>query len=163
MCTVASNWPIPRRKSALSADQAARHITWFNNTPFHKALWNDPAASLPTINIRDDLAIGNFLKQERPEQWKLHEAGMALHGEIFRNVFGDPFRPVVFDRAWRTETAQLLARQMYESRDFSVMPILANALQDAGCTHDDVLNHCRDQQVPHVRGCWVIDFLINEP
>ena len=45
---------------------------------------------------------------------------------------------------WRTDTAVLLAKQMYESREFSAMPILADALQDAGCDNDDMLNHCRD-------------------
>ena len=59
------------------------------------------------------------------------------------------FRPVTFAPEWRTDTAVALARQMYESRDFSAMPILADALQDAGCDNDDVLNHCRGEG-PHV-------------
>ena len=45
---------------------------------------------------------------------------------------------------------------MYQSRDFAAMPILADALQDAGCDHEDILSHCRGPG-PHVRGCWVID------
>jgi hypothetical protein len=52
----------------------------------------------------------------------------------------------------------LLAKQMYDARDFSAMPILADALQDAACDNEDVLNHCR-QPGEHVRGCWVIDLL----
>ncbi|WP_439624169.1 hypothetical protein [Gemmata sp.] len=48
---------------------------------------------------------------------------------------------------------------MYESRDFSAMPILADALQDAGCEHEAVLAHCRDPQQVHVRGCWVVDLV----
>ena len=52
---------------------------------------------------------------------------------VLRDVFGNPFRPVAFDPSWRTDTAVLLARRMYESRDFSAMPILANAIQDVGC------------------------------
>jgi hypothetical protein len=62
--------------------------------------------------------------------------------------------------AWRTSTATALAKQMYESRDFSAMPILADALQDAGCTNEDVLNHCRDAKQVHVRGCWVVDLVL---
>jgi hypothetical protein len=54
-----------------------------------------------------------------------------------------------------------LARQMYESRDFSSMPILADALQDAGCDNDDILNHCRGPG-PHVRGCWVVDLVLGK-
>jgi hypothetical protein len=70
---------------------------------------------------------------------------------------GNPFRPVSFSPDWRTDTAVSLARQMYEAREFSAMPILADALQDAGCDNDDVLAHCRDTKQVHVRGCWVVD------
>jgi hypothetical protein len=49
---------------------------------------------------------------------------------------------------------------MYEARDFSAMPILADALQDAGCDNDDILSHCRDTKQVHVRGCWVVDLVL---
>jgi hypothetical protein len=81
------------------------------------------------------------------------------HGHLIRDIFGNPFRPVAFSSEWRTDTAVSLARQMYESRDFSAMPILADALQDAGCDSDDILNHCRGEG-PHVRGCWVVDVIL---
>ncbi|MBP3956180.1 hypothetical protein J8F10_12890 [Gemmata sp. G18] len=77
------------------------------------------------------------------------------------NIFGNPFRPVTFSPSWRTPTAVALAAQMYESRDFSAMPILADALQDAGCDATDVLNHCRGPGV-HVRGCWVADLVLDK-
>jgi hypothetical protein len=48
---------------------------------------------------------------------------------------------------------------MYESRDFSAMPILADALQVAGCDDEDVLNHCRGSK-PHARGCWALDAVL---
>ncbi len=60
---------------------------------------------------------------------------------------------------WRTDTAIALARTMYEAREFGAMPILADALQDAGCDSDDILNHCRGDG-PHVRGCWVCDLVL---
>jgi len=50
---------------------------------------------------------------------------------------------------------------MYDAREFSAMPILADALQDAGCDSDDVLNHCRGDG-PHVRGCWVVDLVMGK-
>jgi len=78
---------------------------------------------------------------------------------LIRDIFGNPFRPVTFSQEWRTETAVALARTMYESREFSAMPILADALQDAGCDSDEVLNHCRSDG-PHVRGCWVCDLVL---
>jgi carbon storage regulator CsrA len=70
------------------------------------------------------------------------------------------FPPVSFDPQWRTSTVIALARGMFETRDFSTLPILADALQDAGCDNDDILNHCRDTGTPHVRGCWVVDLAL---
>ncbi len=78
---------------------------------------------------------------------------------LLRDIFGNPFRPVTFLAEWRTGTARALARTMYESREFSALPILADALQDAGCDSADVLDHCRGPG-PHVRGCWVVDFVL---
>ena len=78
-----------------------------------------------------------------------------------RDVFGNPFRPAAVDPTWLTSTAVATARQMYESRDFSAMPILADALQDAGCECDDILSHCRGPG-PHVRGCWVVDLVLGK-
>ncbi|WP_438032127.1 hypothetical protein [Sorangium sp. So ce204] len=78
---------------------------------------------------------------------------------VLRDIFGNPFRAVAFDPDWRTSTAVGLAGQMYESRAFEPMPLLADALLDAGCEDADVLGHCRGDG-PHVRGCWVIDSLL---
>ncbi len=82
--------------------------------------------------------------------------------QILRDIVGNPFRPVAFSPEWRTDTAVLLARQMYESREFSAMPILADALQDSGCDSDDLLSHCRDTSQVHVRGCWVCDLVLGK-
>jgi hypothetical protein len=80
---------------------------------------------------------------------------------LLRDIFGNPFRPMTFSPEWRTRTVVTLARAAYESRDFSLMPILADALQDAGCDSEDVLNHCRAPG-PHVRGCWVVDLVLGK-
>jgi len=82
--------------------------------------------------------------------------------DLLRDIFGNLFRPVKFSRVWRSDTAVSLAKHIYESRDFSAMPILADALQDADCDNDDVLNHCRDPQQVHVRGCWVVDLVLGK-
>ena len=80
---------------------------------------------------------------------------------LLRDVFGNPFRPAAFSPAWRTDTVLALAQQMYDTRDFGAMPIMADALQDAGCDNGDVLNHCRGDG-PHVRGCWVVDLVLGK-
>lgn len=83
----------------------------------------------------------------------------VLHGALLRDLAGNPFRRVHFDPLWRTDTAVALARQMYEARDFSALPILADALQDASCDSTEVLDHCRGTG-PHARGCWVVDSVL---
>ncbi|MBY0459710.1 MAG: hypothetical protein K2V38_20515 [Gemmataceae bacterium] len=79
-----------------------------------------------------------------------------------RDIFGNPFRPVALDPAWLTSDVLALARGIYDERAFDRMPILADALQDAGCNHDDILAHCRDANQVHVRGCWVIDLVLGK-
>jgi hypothetical protein len=85
----------------------------------------------------------------------------AAQANLLRDIFGNPFRPVAFAPSWRTSAALDLARAMYESRDFAAMPILADALEDAGCENGDVLAHCRGDG-PHVRGCWVVDLVLGK-
>ncbi len=83
-------------------------------------------------------------------------------GGLVRDIYGpNPFRPATFDPSWRTEAVVAVARGMYESRDFAAMPVLADALDDAGCNHPDVLAHCRGAG-PHVRGCWVVDLVLGK-
>ena len=89
-------------------------------------------------------------------------AAVRLLCNQMREIFGNPFREPNFDPAWRTDTVLSLARHMYEAREFSAMPILADALQDAGCDNDDILSHCRDAQQTHVRGCWVVDLVLGK-
>jgi hypothetical protein len=107
--------------------------------------------------IRDALAFRGVLRDRGSLLALVQDFGRNL-----RDIFGDPFRPVAFDPAWRTSEAVALARQVYESRDFGAMPILADALQDAGCDCEEVLGHCRDASATHVRGCWVVDLVLVE-
>src|SRR5262249_46841688 len=59
------------------------------------------------------------------------------------DIFGNPFRPVAFDPCWRTSDAVGLARAIYDDKAFDRLPILADALMDAGCADEQVLAHCR--------------------
>jgi hypothetical protein len=90
-----------------------------------------------------------------------HAQKYLWQAAALRDIFGNPFRPVCFDVAWRTSTAVALACGMYEAREFSAMPILADALQDAGCARAEILDHCRGHG-PHVRGCWVVDLVLGK-
>jgi hypothetical protein len=90
-------------------------------------------------------------------QAELKEQVPFLH-----DLFGPlPFRPVTINTQWMTWNEATVARQVqgiYDERAFDRLPILADALEDAGCTDHDILNHCRGPG-PHVRGCWVVDLL----
>ena len=84
----------------------------------------------------------------------------ARQAELVRCIFGSPFSRPRFEPWWRTETVVDLARKMYEDRDFAVMPILTDALEEAGCENVGILGHCREPGV-HVRGCWVVDLVLD--
>lgn len=118
--------------------------------------WEEgPAYRLTAPIINADLVLGRCWQVVtlRDEQ--------IAQSHLVRDIFGNPFRPVAFDPSWRTSTVVALAQQMYESRDFSPMPVLADALQDAGCEHEAILAHCRGVG-PHARGCWVVDLILGK-
>ena len=72
-----------------------------------------------------------------------------------------PYHKPVIDPAWLTWQAGLiphLARLICDEGRFDEMPVLADALEDAGCTDDAILSHCRRYTL-HARGCWVLDAL----
>jgi hypothetical protein len=81
---------------------------------------------------------------------------------LARDLLGDPGRPAAVDRAWLRRNdgaAARVARAVYDGRCFDDMPVLADALEDAGCDDAGVLEHCRGGGV-HARGCWVLDALL---
>lgn len=81
---------------------------------------------------------------------------------LLREVVGNPFRKVILDPQWldgNDGTVTKLAETIYQERTFDCMPILADALEDAGCTEPTLLNHCR-VETKHIRGCWVVDLIL---
>jgi hypothetical protein len=84
-------------------------------------------------------------------------ADHRAESDILREIFGNPFQSHT-GMAEPTSTLRQLAQEIYQQRSFDRLPILADALEEAGCTNADILSHCR-QPGEHVRGCWVIDLL----
>lgn len=100
-----------------------------------------------------DEAAEAAVESERPKQ---------LH--LFRDVFANPFRSVSIKGCWlkwNEGTVVKLAQGMYDERAFDRLPILADALEDAGCGDAEILAHCR-QPGEHVRGCWCLDLLLGK-
>ena len=84
----------------------------------------------------------------------------AHQAELVRDIFPPPGYTPVLRPDWRTDTAVALARQMDETGDFFAVPILADALQDAGCDDDIILDRCRAPSGIHCRGNWVVDLVL---
>jgi hypothetical protein len=82
--------------------------------------------------------------------------------EYVRDLFAAVLRRVRFDPAWRTDAAVGLAGAAYDAGAFDRLPILADALEEAGCDVPAVLDHCRGGTTPHVRGCWVVDLVLGK-
>jgi hypothetical protein len=83
---------------------------------------------------------------------------------LARDLFGHPFRPVVIEPAWLAwngGTVARLAEAIYVNRDFDRLPILADALEEAGCADADLLQHCRSRE-EHARGCWAVDAILGK-
>jgi hypothetical protein len=92
----------------------------------------------------------------------------AAQSQLLRDVFGNPFRPVTPDPDWLTPTVVSLAQAAYDERqlpegtlDPARLSVLADALEDAGCTDAELLGHLRGPG-PHIRGCWVLDLLLGK-
>ena len=81
---------------------------------------------------------------------------------LLRDLFGPlPFRPVAIDPSWLTPPVVALAATIYDDRAWGDLPILGDALQEAGCSDAEVLAHCHGPAF-HARGCWVVDLLLNK-
>jgi hypothetical protein len=117
----------------------------------HNACWLDPMLR------REGLATLRRIARE---------GRLVIPAAPFREIFGNPFRPVTVDPAWQTPALTPLAQAAYEERilpggelDAQRLAILADALEEAGCTDPALLGHLRSPG-PHVRGCWAVDLVL---
>jgi hypothetical protein len=91
-----------------------------------------------------------------------HDAERPFFADLLRHIVGNPFHPVTVEGrwlAWNDGTIPRLAQAIYDERRFADLPVLADALEEAGCADAPLLGHCRDAG-PHRRGCWALDLLL---
>lgn len=120
------------------------------------------AAQMVTRLGDEWLAAATMLNPESGMNLAPSPIDRAATEAMIRCAFGNPYRPLRPARGWLTRDVVNVARGMYAARDFGGMPVLADALQEAGCEDAGVLAHCREPG-PHARGCWVVDALLGKP
>lgn len=119
-----------------------------------------PAAS----STVEALAFAADAVKDSPTWRAAYELARRTVFALLRDVVGNPFRPLpAFDPAWLTANGGLpgrIATGIYEERRFDELPILADVLDDAGCTANEIQKHLRGLG-PHDRGCWALDVILN--
>jgi hypothetical protein len=150
-----------RSQQCLSAHVAGLAVSHLGDSnPRHAAIGSARAVSevvaykavspddgMPYAEAYETVAFKTAAAAERAEQ-----------ANLLREILGYPFHETTADPSWLTSTVTSLAQAIYADRAFDRLPILADALEDAGCTNQDILAHCRGGE--HVRGCWVVDLLL---
>jgi hypothetical protein len=114
----------------------------------------NPAGRGILYQVREILAAGQPAEAARTADREL--------GRLLREIFPNPFREVRIEPAWlrwSDGAVRHIAETINDEGDFARVPILADALEEAGCTDEHLLGHLRAGG-PHVRGCWVVDLLI---
>jgi hypothetical protein len=112
--------------------------------------WEWRYLALESLDSHPSLYVDNFQDETR-----------HVFADAYRELFPNPFVPLEWNPDWFTSTVRDLAARIYERREFELMPILGDALLDAGCDHQLIQDHCRSSK-PHARGCWVLDGILGK-
>ena len=156
----------PRKHLLLSCGCLRYHLEHNRDPP---AVF-DPEIFSPASNLPDWLAGAEAAADANPsilEEYSSGIPGQKAHwwlppealARVVRDLFAYPFGPDPFRDDWLTTTVVALAGTIDARGSFEDMPILGDALEDAGCMDECVLRHCRHESC-HFRGCWVLDSLL---
>jgi hypothetical protein len=103
------------------------------------------------------------VRAARRAAWQVKQARKVTLASVLRDQFGNPFRPVAITPSWLVwgdGAVVKLATAIYDEGRFEELPVLADALEEAGCSEEGILGHLRGPG-PHVRGCHVVDLLLS--
>jgi hypothetical protein len=117
--------------------------------------WALFASGAPYLNRPETYGPWHETSGVPQSYYRLEKERHAWMADVCRDVFGNPFQHVALDPAWlrwNSGTVPAIARHIYDDRAFADLPLLADALKDAGCENAEVVAHCRSDG-PHVRGC----------
>jgi hypothetical protein len=145
-------WECVARAQAQTAKEDAREKRWHERDESARDGEHEPDDAW--YEQTEDAAYDAW-DRERAAAW-------AAHCALLRDIFGNPFRPVAINPSylrWRDGTVVRIVQAIYHERRFQDLPILADTLEEAGCTDAAILTHCRGPG-EHVRGCWVVDAIL---
>jgi hypothetical protein len=126
------------------------------------ALRGELVALTVSERVSANLLIALFNEKAQKQNPTGETTESVAQADLLRDLFGHlPFRSTNSNRNWLTPTVLSFAQAIYDDGTFDHLPILADALEDAGCDNADILSHCRGPG-PHVRGCWVVDLLLGK-
>jgi hypothetical protein len=157
---------VPLREAAVQAEQLYHSARQELTQRVVAAAWGtvDAESSEVAFEVAETAAqaLADAVDMKLIPGWSPQQAALkAWVCDRLRDIFGNPFRRRRIDERWRTSTVVSLAQSIYSDRAFDHLPILADALEDAGCDNVDILNHCRGGS-EHVRGCWVVDLVLGK-
>jgi hypothetical protein len=173
----ADDVPPPRRSDFWEWEKKAREEP-FNGPWLH----TDHRACIAAVNAAVSVKLENNATAEeaaiavarlapRPAALTMKAAEQSVQCAILRDIFGNPFRPISLGSTWLSWNNGLVVRLGQHAYDERILPagnldntrllILADALEEAGCTDQQMLTHLRSGG-EHYRGCWVIDLLLGK-
>ncbi len=143
------DWVSPERWAIVRSDSAGKHKAL-------KIAWDEVRAR----EARGE--VGVRLHWDRVDsEW---DEERKVQCALLRDILGNPFRPVTLRPAWFTwndRTVLKLAQGIADELAFERLPVLGDALEEAGCSDEEILSHLRGSG-PHVRGCWAVDLLLTK-
>jgi hypothetical protein len=164
-CEAASGWAfcesgfdqLAYLRSALCRPVAARY----------EAIYDDTTGAVLGFTLNFSAVLAARQRQwtatpgeVRGEPWDEEARAQA---DLLREIMGNPFRtPLALPAAvlrWNDDLVPRLTRSIYEDRHWHDLPLLADALLDAGCEDDALMGHCREGG-GHARGCWALDTIL---
>jgi hypothetical protein len=164
--------PVDYRQHATNAAGWASTGLWGSGQPADPTwpVWSPADAARSAAKALASRAAGKAPPGGSPvaAEWEVawntaFHAARAHQAELVRDIFPPPdlaVRALRLEPEWLTDTVLTLARQADDTGEYGVLPILADALQDAGCDNEWILGRCRAESGIHSRGNWVVDLLL---
>ena len=122
--------------------------------------WPDWAASATTC--REDKGFGYMIAHDACHGInQFMPATLPTQLALIQCIAGKTEGSITVEPAWLTSVVLSFAQEIYDERAYDRMPVLADALQDAGCENEQIMEHCRHDRI-HTRGCWILDLLLGK-